>query len=515
MEKTKWIFFSRSERGYFKRRNEDFIFFDDTRFKTSDENLAPVWIVADGMGGNINSNLAVKEVVDCFVDSYIAVDAANSIEERLKKALALSQKHLQQKTKEWNTPGLTISLIIAVVNQGKTFIVNLGRGLALISLVHEEKTSKTLVVSSDDPPMDDEQYREPKIYVFEGLSKRLLLLSDGFLAFFKKDTFEEAFTKYQHKALLDKLFNIAEPEKSEDNLSALFIESEKVTSKKVNKVLISFILLAGILVAIYFAYPFIQRIWDKISFRETPISFTKTEPEAITERIYHSETSENKQTIELPPEDPKLSPPIESNESDRNEVPPSPPPLPLPPSSPSVPVARPIPSSPPPTSPSTPKYQRVKVVFDSMPAGAQIFINGKYYGLSPASYELAVGSYTLLFSKPPLYAESSRNLIITGNNSEEKIFFELKQAYYSIELISNPPEAKIYINGNFEGLTPRILLLKPGEWQLTLSKPGFEEYNDTLIIHDTQNPSLIKKPIISLIPSKPEQTYFWNILEAV
>jgi hypothetical protein len=94
----------------------------------------------------------------------------------------------------------------------------------------------------------------------------------------------------------------------------------------------------------------------------------------------------------------------------------------------------------------------------------------------------------VLYSKP-LYGEKTETLIISGNSARQSFALNMRMIVYPVEIRSQPADAKIYINGQYIALTPHVLELKPGTWTLTISKPGFSEYQQVITIEDNQNPS--------------------------
>ncbi|WP_232156308.1 protein kinase domain-containing protein [Methanocaldococcus infernus] len=60
--------------------------------------------------------------------------------------------------------------------------------------------------------------------------------------------------------------------------------------------------------------------------------------------------------------------------------------------------------------------------------------------------------------------------------------FEVIPAEGSLYIESNPPGAKIYIDGKYMGITPKTIDVTPGSHELKLVKQGFEEYSTEVYI---------------------------------
>jgi len=58
---------------------------------------------------------------------------------------------------------------------------------------------------------------------------------------------------------------------------------------------------------------------------------------------------------------------------------------------------------------------------------------------------------------------------------------EIEQGFATIELITEPENAQVFINGENRGSTPHIIeKLTPGEYKISLKLSGFEDFNETI-----------------------------------
>ena len=56
-----------------------------------------------------------------------------------------------------------------------------------------------------------------------------------------------------------------------------------------------------------------------------------------------------------------------------------------------------------------------------------------------------------------------------------------------LSITSEPSLAEVYINGSFNGLTPRKKAVQPGEYNLEIRKAGFESWSQVVAVDDATN----------------------------
>ena len=143
-----------------------------------------------------------------------------------------------------------------------------------------------------------------------------------------------------------------------------------------------------------------------------------------------------------------------------------------------------------------------------------MYINGSYQGTTPFQIELPTGSHKVVYSKP-LYGEKTETLKISGDSAKQSFALNMRMIVYPVDIRSKPADAKIYVNGQYIALTPHVLELKPGTWTLTISKPGFTEYQQVITIEDNQNPTPRAININLLASSARIQPGWWNMESAI
>lgn len=127
---------------------------------------------------------------------------------------------------------------------------------------------------------------------------------------------------------------------------------------------------------------------------------------------------------------------------------------------------------------SEPSQVLGRLVVESKPSGASIFIDGRFLGYTPYTGDVSVGSHSIrleLSGYQPY--ETTVNITPTKPN---KISVTLKPIPYyqgALYITSSPSNAEVYINGERKGRTPiKIDKLKPGRYQITILKAGYETF---------------------------------------
>lgn len=113
---------------------------------------------------------------------------------------------------------------------------------------------------------------------------------------------------------------------------------------------------------------------------------------------------------------------------------------------------------------------------DSIPAGAEVYVNGSLVGRTPTGgVLLSPGTYVVRVVKEG-YGERSANVTL-GRGEVKRLLFVLRPLPLArLEVASLPPGAGVYINGRYRGKTPAQFQLSPGNYTLELVKDGYERY---------------------------------------
>jgi len=112
----------------------------------------------------------------------------------------------------------------------------------------------------------------------------------------------------------------------------------------------------------------------------------------------------------------------------------------------------------------------------SQPLGAEIFLNGKPYGKTPANFDtLLAGEYLLELRKDRFVAYEEK--IDLNLNEVIKKDIKLIPSWSSLRVISQPPGAEVFLNGNYLGKTPVLFdTLIASDYKLKLQKKGYVPY---------------------------------------
>ena len=110
---------------------------------------------------------------------------------------------------------------------------------------------------------------------------------------------------------------------------------------------------------------------------------------------------------------------------------------------------------------------RVELVTD--PSGAAVSVNGEFQGSTPLTLRLRPGRAHAIAMSKPGYETVSRELSVAAD-SGRRLEVSLVGQYGAIEVVSDPPAAEIYVDGEPGGVTPAQLdlLAVPHELEVRL-----------------------------------------------
>ncbi len=137
----------------------------------------------------------------------------------------------------------------------------------------------------------------------------------------------------------------------------------------------------------------------------------------------------------------------------------------------------------------------IEVNINSIPQNANIYINDNLVGTTPLSYKFLINDvYNLKITKEG-YETYQEKIIINENKKEITVTLKEKQVTITpqpqttpkvgyININSNPPYAKVYVNDEYKGLTPLKLELKSGTYKLKLEKENYLSFTDQVQIKE-------------------------------
>ncbi|MDD1705895.1 MAG: PEGA domain-containing protein [Methanoregulaceae archaeon] len=135
----------------------------------------------------------------------------------------------------------------------------------------------------------------------------------------------------------------------------------------------------------------------------------------------------------------------------------------------------------------------------SFPSGARVFLGGEQEGVTPLTLsDLEPGTYSLILQEEG-YSPFEKNVTIHAGK-RMMVTASLEPIYGSLRIRSSPSRATILVNGEIAGLSPLVVeRLYPGEYSITLSKPGYAAVNRTARVNAGQEKLLY----IALTPQTP------------
>lgn len=139
--------------------------------------------------------------------------------------------------------------------------------------------------------------------------------------------------------------------------------------------------------------------------------------------------------------------------------------------------------------PYTPQPSTGSLSVATSPAGADIYIDGRYRAASPnVITNLAPGTHTLRMHRAG-YDEYLQTFSITAGQQTivDYMFTPQSPSFGSIEAASTPAGASLFLDGNYMGQTPAgdyldLTSLVPGTHTITISMTDYQVYTQTVYI---------------------------------
>ncbi len=123
-----------------------------------------------------------------------------------------------------------------------------------------------------------------------------------------------------------------------------------------------------------------------------------------------------------------------------------------------------------------------EVVIDSNPTGAEIWLNGENKGVTPATFELSSGHYSLELLHDD-FLPYVKDFSVDANQAFDLPIAELFTNPSHLVITSTPSKATVIVAGEEQGITPFTLRLNPNvEHSISLSKPGFKTNQQSVIL---------------------------------
>lgn len=115
------------------------------------------------------------------------------------------------------------------------------------------------------------------------------------------------------------------------------------------------------------------------------------------------------------------------------------------------------------------------VFIQSTPSAASVTIGGEFKGLTPLEVALAPDiDHELTFFKNGY--SSAKTSIRTKPNEESGITLKLDPVLTNVQVISEPSDAELYVNGELKGPANQTLALMAASQLIEVRKPGYEPF---------------------------------------
>jgi len=119
---------------------------------------------------------------------------------------------------------------------------------------------------------------------------------------------------------------------------------------------------------------------------------------------------------------------------------------------------------------------------NSMPEGADVYIDNKYEGITPIKHEIIPGTYKIRIKKDPEYKEITDDMEVNAGKISSKIY-TLVAAYF-LEVKTIPEGADVSVNGNYKGKTPIRVELTRSTCRLKIEKgKGWSNIYESLTLN--------------------------------
>jgi formylglycine-generating enzyme required for sulfatase activity len=115
----------------------------------------------------------------------------------------------------------------------------------------------------------------------------------------------------------------------------------------------------------------------------------------------------------------------------------------------------------------------------SEPSGADVLVDGVYSGRTPVDLELSPGESHELSLSVAGYESASKDVRLDPGASQE-LHVELIGDLGVIEIVCDPPDAELLINGQASGRAKQTVELTAVPQTILIRKPGYESFQTTL-----------------------------------
>ena len=131
----------------------------------------------------------------------------------------------------------------------------------------------------------------------------------------------------------------------------------------------------------------------------------------------------------------------------------------------------------------------------SNPAGAAVTVDGRFRGTTPLSVELSKGAvYDIQLTKAGY--EAASRAIEVDDSRERKLTVQLRPRIGIVKIVSDPPDAELFVDGQRRGNASRELSLTATVHSIEIRKDGFEPF----VTEVTPKPGFPQHLAVDLLP---------------
>ena len=135
------------------------------------------------------------------------------------------------------------------------------------------------------------------------------------------------------------------------------------------------------------------------------------------------------------------------------------------------------------------------VTFESLPAGAEVRVDGVAVGVTPLTVELAAGSRAVEMALP-LHQPASVTVEVQGKSIAQTVVVPLQPDWASVTLPTRPPGAALHVDGVVAGVSPGPVRVPAGERRMEAHLDGYKVWRDILQVTAGQPVNL---PAVDLV----------------
>jgi serine/threonine protein phosphatase PrpC len=220
-----------SDKGKWKRRNDEYFAYLTPEDPILESTNGTILVIADGQGGNINSNLCAKISVESAIEFYGEEDAQIPIENRLNHVFQKVHLLIKEKAESFHTPGMVCALTILVILENDLWVGQVGNN-AVFLINPKSEVINIKVETSELVGQDDEITPLIQKKSLEAVT-RVLLVTDGVTDQISHDAIVKATTYASPSVIVNHLIQLSNDKGGEDNATACLIEIGKFSKKTI------------------------------------------------------------------------------------------------------------------------------------------------------------------------------------------------------------------------------------------------------------------------------------------